>query len=230
MVSILVVEDNDELRQAMVKLLERHHLQAWGVSCAEEVDEFCAVTRPQVYILDLGLPGEDGLSLAQRIRAAQPRVGIIMLTARSNIDARVEGYAHGADVYLPKPVDPEELLAVIGSLGRRVDTETTQVQKPKIDADRLLLIGAGGEQSLTQRECRLLIALARANDRMLEHWQVLELLDPDEKGLSTESVAMCIGQLRKKLIATSGSAPTGASLIKAVRGSGYRLLVPLEIL
>lgn len=228
MISILVVEDNDEVRKAMVHLLEQHDLHAWGVSCAEEVDEFSLVIRPHVYVLDVGLPGENGLSLARRIRESQPRVGIIMLTARTHLDDRIEGYGHGADVYLPKPINPEELLAVIGALGRRIDSETSNMSKLIVDSDRLVLIGPADRRDLTHRECLLLSALTRARDCLLEHWQVMELLDPEEKGLTSESVAMCVGQLRKKIIAAMGLAP-GEAVIKAVRGSGYRLLVPLEI-
>lgn len=228
MISLLVVEDNDEVRQAMVDLLNQHDHHAWGVSCAEEVDEFSSVVRPNIYVLDVGLPGEDGFSLAARIRGAQPRVGIIMLTARSQLDARLQGYSHGADVYLPKPVNPAELLAVVAAMGRRIQSESTYVFKSIIDSDRLLLIGPIGKQALTQRECLLLNAMTRANDCLLEHWQVMELLDPDDKGLTPESVAMCIGQLRKKIRSVMGFQQSEV-VIKAVRGSGYRLLVPLEI-
>lgn len=228
MISILVVEDNDEVRKAMVHLLEQNDLHVWGVSCAEEVDEFSLVIRPHVYVLDVGLPGENGLSLARRIRESQPRVGIIMLTARTHLDDRIEGYGHGADVYLPKPINPEELLAVIGALGRRIDSETSNMSKLIVDSDRLVLIGPADRRDLTHRECLLLSSLTRARDCLLEHWQVMELLDPEEKGLTSESVAMCVGQLRKKIIAAMGLAP-GEAVIKAVRGSGYRLLVPLEI-
>lgn len=228
MMSLLVVEDNDDVRHALVDLLKQHEMHVWGVSCAEEVDEFSAVIRPNVYILDVGLPGENGLSLAARIRAAQPRVGIIMLTARSHLDARLEGYSHGADVYLPKPINPAELLAVVHALGRRIQSESTGVLKSQLDVDRLLLIGPITQQALTQRECLLLSAFSRARDSMLEYWQVMELLDPEEKGLTTESIAMCVGQIRKKMKLVMGLDESDP-VIKAVRGSGYRLLVPVEV-
>lgn len=230
MTRVLVVEDNDEVRQATIEMLLRHDLHAWGVTCAEEVDEFDTVIRPDVYVVDLGLPGEDGLSLAQRLRQAQPRVGIVMLTARADVESRVAGYGHGADVYLPKPTDPEELLAVIASLSKRIKREHSTTSVIEVCADQLLLKGPSGEQPLTQRECLLLSALTRASDQMLERWQVLQLLDPDEKGLSAESMAMCVGQLRKKLISCDEHLREQEAVIKAVRGSGYRLLVTVRLL
>lgn len=230
MTRVLVVEDNDEVRQATVEMLSGHGIHAWGVTCAEEVDEFDAVIRPDVYVLDLGLPGEDGLTLAQRLRKAQPRVGIVMLTARANVESRVAGYGHGADVYLPKPTGPEELLAVIAALSKRIERERGTAVGLEVYADQLLLKGPSGEQRLTQRECLLLSALARASDQMLERWQVLQLLDPDEKGLSAESMAMCVGQLRKKIISCDESLRAQEAVIKAVRGTGYRLLAAVRLL
>jgi len=230
MASILVVEDNDELRVATVRFFENHQLKAWGVTCAEEVDEFSAAISPQIYIIDLGLPGEDGLSLARRIRAAQPRVGIIMLTARNNIDARVAGYDHGANVYLPKPADPEELLAVVRSLSQRVELEVSSGSPLQVHSHKLLLSGPNQRQRLTQRECLLLTALSRAHDHALERWQILQLLDPADEGLSTDSMEVCIAQLRKKLTVCVGPDATETGVIKAIRGFGYRLLVPVQVL
>ena len=230
MTSVLVVEDNDELRVATVQFLVRHDVYASGVTCAEEVDEFTDAISPQIYLIDLGLPGEDGLSLAKRIRAAQPRAGIVMLTARSSIEARVSGYEHGADVYLPKPADPEELLAVVRSLSQRLAHEVSPEASLQVHARKLLLIGPKLEQRLTQRECLLLSALARANDHLLERWQILQLLDPTYEGVSTDSMEVCIVQLRKKLTACSGLEHPKNGVIKAVRGVGYRLLVPVQIL
>lgn len=230
MTSVLVVEDNDELRVATVQFLVRHDVYASGVTCAEEVDEFTDAISPQIYLIDLGLPGEDGLSLARRIRAAQPRAGIVMLTARSSIEARVSGYEHGADVYLPKPADPEELLAVVRSLSLRVTQEAAPDALLQVHSGKLLLTGPQSEQSLTQRECLLLTALSRAKDHLLERWQILQLLDPTEEGVSTDSMEVCIVQLRKKLMACSGSDSDQPGVIKAVRGVGYRLLVPVQIL
>lgn len=234
MITVLIVEDNDALRESTMQFLAKSGVAAWGVSCAEEVAEFSKVASPQVYLIDLGLPGEDGLSLAARLRQAQPTVGIIMSTARDAIADRVSGYGHGADVYMPKPVDPEELLAVVRALSQRVAGVVTQADCLQLKLGALTLAGPGGSQALTQREATLLAALSRAPERTLERWQILEILDAANQGVSPESMEVCIGQIRKKIIgclipADSFSANAqGPNVIKAIRGVGYRLLVHIN--
>ena len=116
--NILVVEDNDDLRQTMVEVLagEGHHVS--GVDCAEAVPE--CIGALDLILIDLNLPGEDGLSLARRIRSTQPDIGMIMVTARRLPADRKRGYDSGADIYLPKPIAFEELCAAIESLSRRI--------------------------------------------------------------------------------------------------------------
>jgi DNA-binding response OmpR family regulator len=234
MVTVLLVEDNDALRESTMQFLAKNGVAAWGVSCAEEVAEFSKVASPQVYLIDIGLPGEDGLSLAARLREAHPSAGIVMLTARDAIADRVAGYGHGADVYMPKPVDPEELLAVVRALSQRVSGLSADADALMLKLGELALVGPGGQQALTQREATLLAAFARAPERTLERWQILEILDPANQGVSPESMEVCIGQVRKKIVNClaneelsigSASAPQA---IKAIRGVGYRLLLRIN--
>lgn len=121
--SIIVVEDNDSLRKATVAMLAREGHQASGLVSAEEVDGAIHDIKPDIFVIDLNLPGEDGISLAKRLKTAMPLVGIIMVTARNRLDERLEGYENGADIYLTKPVAPSELLATVSSLGRRMKNE-----------------------------------------------------------------------------------------------------------
>ena len=108
---ILVVEDNDELRAATLAYLQKHGHYVRGVSMAEDIDDMTGGFFPDVYIIDLKLPGENGLSLTRRLRASHPDAGIIITTARTQFDDKLMGYESGADHYLPKPVHPKELLA-----------------------------------------------------------------------------------------------------------------------
>ncbi len=89
------------------------------MSCAEEFDDLPLRRPPELFVVDLNLPGEDCLVLAARLRRTCPAAGIVITTARSRLDDRVRGYEQVADVYLPKPEDPQELLAVLRSLGQR---------------------------------------------------------------------------------------------------------------
>lgn len=228
MIKLLVIEDNDQLRNATVQLLSNNGYTAWGLSCSEELAEFTSALGVDIYILDLGLPGEDGLSLANRIRASHSQAGIIMMTARKSLNDRIEGYHCGADVFLPKPVDPDELLAVIGALASRIMSSKEQ-EGLLLHTSEMQLSGPCGQLALTQRECLLLAALARAPDHTLERWQMMELLDPDLQALSADSLEVCISQLRKKISACASQAAKGQPSIKAIRGYGYRLLVELRI-
>jgi len=117
---IVLVEDHDHLRRVTAEVLRERGHQVVALASAEEVDDSITLFKPDLYILDLNLPGEDGLSLSRRIRATQPRVGIIMTTVRREIQHRLGGYESGADLYLPKPIDVDELSMAVGSLGRRV--------------------------------------------------------------------------------------------------------------
>ncbi len=118
--NILVVEDNDSLREATVDFLNAHGHIAQGVVNAEDVDDTPTRDVPDLYLIDVNLPGENGFSLAQRIRQSQPGAGIVLMTARAQLNDRLDGYHHGADNYLIKPVEQLELLACIRSLAFRL--------------------------------------------------------------------------------------------------------------
>lgn len=122
--NIIVVEDHDDLREMTVEALCAFGYQARGVACAEKLDEELKKGHADVLVLDLNLPGEDGVSLSRRIRASQPGMGIIMVTVREQIQDRITGYGSGADLYLTKPTSIEELHAAIEALARRLTAHT----------------------------------------------------------------------------------------------------------
>jgi CheY-like chemotaxis protein len=117
---IVVVEDHDALRELTLDVLRDQGHKAVGIACAEEMDEAIGGMPVDLLIADLHLPGEDGLSLVRRFRAAQPLAGIILVTASTQVDIKVQGYNDRADIYLPKPVATEELLAAVRSISRRL--------------------------------------------------------------------------------------------------------------
>lgn len=117
---IVLVEDHDQLRRVTAAVLRARGHRVVALASAEEVDDSITLSKPDLFILDLNLPGEDGLSLSRRIRAAQPRVGIIITSSRREVEQRLVGYESGADAYLAKPTDVEELSAAVEALGRRV--------------------------------------------------------------------------------------------------------------
>ena len=132
MLTILMVEDYDVLREATIRLFRSRGHEATGIDCAEVLDEEFGGRPFDVFVIDLNLPGEDGFSLARRVRAAHPLAGIVMMTARTTPSDAVTGYSGGADLYLPKPVDPQLLVAAVESLGRRMHTAPKQIGRAHV--------------------------------------------------------------------------------------------------
>ena len=222
---IAVVEDHADLRELFIdRLRDAGHAVA-GFGCAEDLDEHLAGQSVDLIILDLNLPGEDGFSIAQRLRDAHPKLAILMLTARTAVEDRIRGYASGADLYLPKPVSPQELMAAVGSIARRVEVAGAAVSHLRLDLARQIVAGERGELSLMPPEVALLKALAEAPGHKLDYWRLQELLqlEPDDKGKATLEVR--ISRLKKKL--HDAGAPEPA--IKALWKEGYQLCVPVRL-
>ena len=221
---ILVVEDNDALREATLAFLQNEGHYVRGVAQAEEIDELPGGFVPDVYVIDLNLPDEDGLSLTRRLRAAHPNVGIVITTARTQIGEKVLGYDSGADLYLSKPVHPRELMAGISALGKRVRTIGLQTKAMVLDLKRMVLIGPETQVEITASDALVLSALARAPGHKLERWQIAEIVrGTDTDTPSAATLEMRISRLRKKLAAVGAPAPH----IKAVHKVGYTLCTPV---
>lgn len=118
--NIIIVEDHDSLREVTVSALGELGYNAKGINSGENLDYELVEFSPHIIVLDLNLPGEDGVSISKRIRANYPEIGIIMLTARTESKDKIVGYASGADIYLSKPTSIEELAATIQALSRRI--------------------------------------------------------------------------------------------------------------
>jgi len=225
--SIILVEDNDDLRELTCDALRAEGHRVIGLSCAEELVDLVRGDRADVFLIDLNLPGEDGLSLARRIREVQPLVGIIIISARSELQDKVVGYDSGADWYLAKPVPFEELSAALKSFARRRHAQQIDTATPSgsFRLQQLVLQGPAGSVSLTPSERALLTAFARAPAGLLEHWQIAELLDIDMASFNKSRLEVRIFRLRKKLI----EAGAQGKLLESVRSIGYQLNVPVQV-
>ena len=222
----MVVEDNDSLREATVDFLLAHGHQAIGVVCAEDVDDTPTRDVPDLYLVDVNLPGEDGFSLVERIRKSQPHAGIVLMTARGQLSDRLEGYQSGADNYLIKPVEQAELLVCITNLARRIKASTPKPREGlTLELQTLRLAGPEGAATLTQGESLLLAAFCRAAGHKLERWQAMQLVDTQDRGLLPANLEMRISALRKKLAACG--APDDA--IRTIRGFGYALGIQVTL-
>lgn len=177
-------------------------------------------------LLDLMLPGLDGLELCRRLRARRDRTPILMLTARDAVPERVKGLEAGADDYLPKPFAFEELLARVRALLRREGVNKSSViaiRDLQIDTTTRRVLRAGEELSLTPREYSLLEALAKNEGRALTREVVLERIWGDEGRTGSNTVDVYITMLRRKI-----DSDTDIKLIHTVHGVGYVLRRPLE--
>jgi DNA-binding response OmpR family regulator len=225
--SIVLVEDNDDLRELTADALrgEGHRVVALG--CAEELEDHAAGAAADVFLIDLNLPGEDGFSLSRRIRQVHPLVGIIIVSARSDLQDKIIGYDSGADWYLPKPVPFGELSAALKSFARRRQAQQFETVSPagSLRLQQRELHGPAGSVRLTPAEETLLTAFARAPSGRLESWQLLELFGLDSADVSKTSLEVRITRLRKKL----SQVGTQGLCLESIRGIGYQLNVPVQV-
>lgn len=229
--SILVVEDHNDLRDSLVELLQTKGHQVLGLSCAEELDDGLGARLVDVLIVDLNLPGEDGFSLSKRFRTAHPHAGIIMVTARHKTADKVRGYDSGADIYLPKPVDPDELLAAVSAVSRKLPSHlpgqdsSTKSQPLRLSVMALRVDGPVGSEKLSDAEVAMITALARAPSHRMELWQLMQILGMSLDEHTKSTLEVRIVRLRKKLIAVGAD----RNCISNIRQVGYQLCAPIEI-
>jgi DNA-binding response OmpR family regulator len=227
--NIILVEDHDILRRMLQQALEEAGHQVVALSCAEEMEDEAGGQPADVFLIDLNLPGEDGLSLTERVRAAHPLAGIIMVTARSSLNDKLEGYARGADLYLTKPLEVPELCAAVAALGRRrqkVGELLTQQQSLTLTQQQMTLTKPGGAPvHLSASETAMLVAFSRAPGQRVAYWQIAETLGLDLQTYAKASLEVRIVRLRKKLV-EAGAEP---GCIEAVRRHGYQLCIPVQV-
>ena len=225
--NIVLVEDNDDLRELTCQVLAQDGHHVTGLACAEELEDLAGGESVDVFLIDLNLPGEDGIHLAMRIRRAHPLVGIIIISARSDLDDKLIGYDSGADWYITKPVVFAELSAAIKSYARKRHAVIQNKQTPDqaITLNKLQITGPAGSMKLTSSEGVLLTAFARAPGGKLETWQIAELLAVMVNEAMKNSIAVRIARLRKKLV----DAGAEGLVIESIRNMGYRLLIDVEV-
>lgn len=229
---VAIVEDDVLLRQEIVAHLRAMKFETHDVSSAAALDDLVTVQPIDIYIIDLNLPGESGISLCNRLRQRSPNVGIVIMTARVALHDRLTGYSHGgADFYLTKPVSPEELTMVLQNLGRRVKKLTNTNDWQLSLRDRTLQSPADNTKiRLTNREKILLVALSQANDFTLDSGVLCDLFSEDdsEEGMSKHALEELIARFRKKI--KSVHSQYSESAIKSVWGVGYQLCIRISLI
>jgi two-component system phosphate regulon response regulator OmpR len=232
-VRVLVVDDDAAIRQMLSEYLGEHGYEvavaASGVAMRAELER----ARPAVVLLDVGLPGEDGLTLARFLRERY-EVGIIMVTGADEVVDRVAGLEVGADDYIAKPFDPRELRARIKSVLRRLQAKSAPESKSAREMaaigactlnlrSRELRDGKGREVPITAMEFALLKAFLDHPNQVLSRDQLLNLTRNREWEPFDRSIDIRIARLRRKI----EEDPDRPRSIKTVRGAGY-MFIPAE--
>ena len=236
---ILIVDDDPEIRALLTDYLVRHGLKATGAADGREMRRVLAREQVDLLVLDLMLPGEDGISLCRELRApGQPALPIVMLSARSEEADRILGLELGADDYLSKPFAARELLARARSVLRR-----TRMLPPTLIAEaplarlqfgpwtldtvaRHLLDERGTVVSLSGAEYRLLRVLLQHPQRILTREQLLQLTQGRDADVFDRSIDLLVSRVRQRL----GDGPREARYIKTVRNEGYVFCMAVEAL
>ncbi|MBS1260981.1 MAG: Phosphate regulon transcriptional regulatory protein PhoB [Calditrichaeota bacterium] len=221
---ILVVEDEEDIRELVRYHLEREGYRITGVATGEEGLRIARERRPDLLILDLMLPGIDGLDVCRSIRSDPElsRMHVVMLTAKGEEPDIVAGLELGADDYITKPFRPRVLVARVKAVLRRARGEEANAGERVIERDGLTIhpgrheVRVSGEPvELTVTEFRILHMLAKRPGWVFTRYQIVDSVRGEEHPVSDRSVDVQIVGLRKKL----GAA---ANLIETVRGVGYR--------
>ncbi|WP_340110554.1 response regulator [Pikeienuella sp. HZG-20] len=231
---ILVVDDHREIRDSVTRYLERNGMRATAARDAADMDAKLATGRFDLIVLDVMMPGEDGLSVCRRL-SAKGSAPILMLTALGEDTDRIVGLEIGADDYLGKPFNPRELLARIKAILRRAaqpEPYAGELSGRRIafahwilDADSRLLTGEDGEKvDLTGAEFRLLTVMLERPRLVLTRDQLLDLTAGRSASIFDRTIDNQISRLRRKIEPD----PARPRLITTVRGGGYCLVADVE--
>ena len=225
MLTLCVIEDNEDLNDLLVEHLGQQDFNVRGFTSAAAYE--ASGLRADLFLLDLNLPNEDGISFAQRTKAQRPEAGIIVLSARAGSDARVQSYLSGVDAFLQKPCDLAEVTAALASAARRIRFHAAQGRRvaiPTLEKSGLRFVGPAGAVALTADEVRVIAALHDAPDQLLSYPEIMQLLTP-ARDLSLGALEVRIARLRRKVRPVVGD----DQLIRSVRNTGYKLVRQIDV-
>ncbi|MBY4839616.1 two-component system response regulator BaeR [Pantoea sp. DY-5] len=217
---ILVVEDEPKLAQLMIDYLQASNYRTHHIADGNEVLSYVQHTPPDLMLLDLMLPGRDGLTLCREIRRFS-ELPIIMVTARTEEIDRLLGLEIGADDYICKPFSPREVVARVKTILRRVKRSPEEAQQESplhIDESRFQASWREQQLELTPAEFRLLKTLALEPGKVFSREQLLNHLYDDYRVVTDRTIDSHIKNLRRKLESLDAEQP----FIRAVYGMGYR--------
>lgn len=225
MIRVHVIEDDPDLLDDVTFGLRHEGFEVSGASDGRDLAQRLERQSVDVLVLDLTLPGEDGLLIASRLRKTHPNLGVVMLTGRISVADRVIGLESGGDMYLCKPVERRELVAAIRAVSRRVVMLPPKKAAWVLVREGMKLLGQEGiEVALTRQEFQMLHVFSVAYGGEASRKKLIEgleknYLDYDERRLET-----LVSRLRRKIFAITGA----NNLIRPLRTEGYLFTEPLQ--
>ncbi len=220
--TVLVAEDDKQIREALERILKFEGYRPIPVGDGAAALEAVVEHEPDLVILDVMMPFVDGMSVARRIRDRGDRRPILMLTARTDVSDRVAGLDAGADDYLPKPFEMDELLARVRALLRRAGLQdegaTLVCGDIELDPERRIVTRAGAEIDLTRTEFEILRILMTNPEIVLSRTVLYEKIWGYDFETSSKSLDVHVGYLRRKLEEHGGD-----RVIHTSRGIGYAI-------
>jgi two-component system response regulator PhoP len=221
---VYLIEDDTDLREEMVYSLSQMGFDITGMANAGDFYKAHAIVRCEIAVIDIGLPGEDGASIAAQLRSSS-NVGIVMATALGAVDDRIGAIRNGADAYLVKPVNMSELAAIITALGARVragDSVRPVADVPQpwrlTEADWVLCGPLGEQLTLTTSERAFVACLFKANGETVSRDQLIIALGGDTYDFDPQRIDAIASRVRRKAERQGIKLP-----LHSVRGMGYML-------
>jgi two-component system OmpR family response regulator len=225
---VTIVEDDPDVRALLAHSLGMNGYKVTALETGAEIENVLIADPADLVILDVGLPGMDGLTITQKIRRHSD-VAIIIVSGRGDLTDRVVGLEIGADDYITKPFEPREILARVRSVLRRGRAHAAPQQADSghvvfkfddwsLDVTAQALTGAGGQPvALTSGEFRLLETLVTRAGRVLSRDQLMDACYGNDSPAFDRSIDVCVARLRKKLLDN----PRNPATIRTVRNGGY---------
>ena len=215
---LLIVEDDDIVADAISRGLSAEKYSVHRVSSAEAAQSAMATEEFALAVIDVGLPGADGLTFVRRLRSGGNTLPTLILTARCTLNDKVKALDLGADDFLSKPFEPAELAARCRALMRRSSGALDgiiKLNRMSVDLVGKRLSIDGAEVDLTAREWLLLECLVRRTGQIVPKERVQQAVGGPEQDLTANAVEVSVSRLRAKL--------SNAAVIRSLRGLGYRL-------
>jgi two-component system response regulator MprA len=219
---VLIAEDDRAVREALVRALELEGYCVTATTNGAECLDAVRTSEPDILLLDVSMPMVDGLTVCRVVRSEENRLPILMLTARTETSDRVAGLDVGADDYLPKPYDLDELLARLRALVRRADYSTAETAAPltlgdlRLDPAARRVFRGDRELVMSKTEFDLLELLVQNQGIVLDHTTIYERIWHYDFGPDSKNLAVYIGYLRRKTEENGEQ-----RLVHTVRGVGY---------